>query len=304
MERAKSTVLNQAAPKRLHWTYEEAFSRNLGLIDPDAQQLLRYSCVAIAGAGGVGGIHAVTLARLGIGRFRIADPDRFELANFNRQYGATSETLGCNKADVMAQVVRSINPEAEVVVWQEAIDEDNVAEFLRGADLFVDGVDFYALRVRRLLFREARRQGIWAITAGPVGFGVAWLVFAPGGMSFDAYFDLNDDQDELAQLVAFGIGLAPHPFHLRYMDLTRLDPGRRTAPSCVAACQLCAGVTAVEAFKILTGRGPIWPAPWHQQFDPWVGRHVRRRLRWGNRGPVQRLKRQWLLARIRRQLAA
>ncbi len=294
----------QLATARAPWDYHEAFSRNLGLIAPDAQELLRYACVAIAGAGGVGGVHAATLARLGVGRFRIADPDRFELANFNRQYGATVETIGQNKAEVIADVVRSINPEAEVVTWDRSVDQHNAAAFLRGADLFVDGVDFYAVRVRRLLFAEARRQGIWAITAGPVGFGVAWLVFAPGGMSFDEYFDLNDDQDELTQLIAFGVGLAPRPFHLQYMDLTRLDPEARTAPSCAAACQLCAGVAAVEAVKILTGRGPLWPAPWHQQFDPWTGGYVRRRLRWGNRGPVQRLKRLWLLKRFRRQLSS
>jgi ThiF family len=50
----------------------------------------RHSRVAIAGLGGVGGIHLATLARLGIGSFHIADPDRFEPANFNRQHGATS----------------------------------------------------------------------------------------------------------------------------------------------------------------------------------------------------------------------
>ncbi len=41
--------------------------------------------------GGVGGVHLMTLARLGIGKFTIADPDTFELANFNRQYGAEPE---------------------------------------------------------------------------------------------------------------------------------------------------------------------------------------------------------------------
>src|SRR3954462_14568363 len=84
------------------FSYEEAFSRHRGLIGPAEQERLRRSRVAIAGLGGVGGIHLVTLARLGIGGFHIADPDRFELANFNRQYGANVQSLGRGKAEVMA----------------------------------------------------------------------------------------------------------------------------------------------------------------------------------------------------------
>ena len=50
----------------------------------DEQRTLRGKRVAIAGLGGVGGLHLLTLARLGIGRFRLAEFDRFDLANFNR----------------------------------------------------------------------------------------------------------------------------------------------------------------------------------------------------------------------------
>jgi tRNA A37 threonylcarbamoyladenosine dehydratase len=49
--------------------YRRAFSRNLGLISPEEQKVLENSRVAIAGMGGVGGIHMLTLARLGIGGF-------------------------------------------------------------------------------------------------------------------------------------------------------------------------------------------------------------------------------------------
>ena len=43
--------------------------------------------------GGVGGVHLLTLVRLGISKFRIADLDSFEVANFNRQVGAMMSTL-------------------------------------------------------------------------------------------------------------------------------------------------------------------------------------------------------------------
>lgn len=55
------------------WSYEEAFSRNRGLICSSDQERLRKCRVAIAGLGGVGGGHAVTLARLGVGSFHLVD---------------------------------------------------------------------------------------------------------------------------------------------------------------------------------------------------------------------------------------
>lgn len=56
-----------------------AFSRNIGLVQPEEQQRLRRTVVAISGLGSVGGIHATTPARMGIGHFYLADFDRFEL---------------------------------------------------------------------------------------------------------------------------------------------------------------------------------------------------------------------------------
>ena len=108
-------------PQGRPFSYEQAFARHLGLIAPDEQARLRRARVAILGMGGVGGIHLVTLARLGIGSFRIADPDGFELANFNRQYGANMRTLGRNKAEVMAEEARAINPELDLRVFAEAV---------------------------------------------------------------------------------------------------------------------------------------------------------------------------------------
>ena len=112
------------------WSYEEAFSRNRGIISPEEQQKLRESRVAIAGLGGVGGVDLVTLVRLGIGRFTIADPDTFGVANMNRQYGAAMSTLGRSKAEVMEEIARDINPELDVRTFTEPVGTENVTEFL------------------------------------------------------------------------------------------------------------------------------------------------------------------------------
>jgi molybdopterin/thiamine biosynthesis adenylyltransferase len=284
-------------PESPRWSYDDAFSRNLGLITQPEQQTLRTSRVAIVGMGGVGGVHAVTLARLGVGQFTVADPDRFEVANFNRQYGATTRALGRSKVEVMAEELRVINPEADIRLFQ-AVSSDNAGEFLEGARVFIDGIDFFELAVRRLLFREARRRGLWAVTAAPLGFSTAWLTFAPDGMSFDEYFDLNDSMTPLDQIVAFVAGLAPRATHLPYMDLSRADPKTHRGPSSGLACQLCSGVAAAETLKILLNRSPPRPAPYYSQFDAY--RHLLRRgkLRGANRNPLQRLKRWYLRRRL------
>ena len=68
--------------------YDLAFSRNIGWFTEEEQQILKSKRVAIAGMGGVGGSHLVTLVRLGITKFNLSDFDEFACENTNRQVGA------------------------------------------------------------------------------------------------------------------------------------------------------------------------------------------------------------------------
>ena len=133
----------------------EAFERNLGLVSREEQRKLAAALVSIAGCGGVGGLHAHTLARVGVGRFRLVDPDTFSLPNMNRQIGATIHTLGENKAVVTAQMIRSINPDATVEIAASEINGNTAEAFVKEADLVVDGIDFFAIAARRQLFAAA-----------------------------------------------------------------------------------------------------------------------------------------------------
>jgi len=103
------------------FSYDKAFDRNIGWLTVAEQQALRGRRVAIAGCGGVGGVHLLTLTRLGIGAFTLADHDVFELANFNRQAGATMASLGRSKVEVMAAFAREINPELDLRVLDEGV---------------------------------------------------------------------------------------------------------------------------------------------------------------------------------------
>ena len=279
--------------------YREAFARNLGIISEAEQEVLRRSRVAILGLGGVGGIHLATLARLGVGGFRIADGDAFETANINRQYGACAATLGRNKTEVMAELAKQLNPGVEIAAFPEGVSARVLDAFLEGADLVIDGVDFFAVDVRRQVFRRARERGLHVVSAGPVGFGAALLVFSPSGMSFDDYFGLRDDMSWEEMVAAFAVGLAPAGWHVGYMDLSRVDLEGRKAPGLASACALCAGLAATEVLKILLKRGRLLAAPHYLQLDPYLLRWRKGYMAFGGRNPLQQLKRRLLLRKVR-----
>ncbi len=269
--------------------YDEAFSRNIGWVTEAEQHVLRSKRVAIAGMGGVGGIHLLTLARLGIGAFNIADPDTFELANFNRQAGATMSTLGRPKVEVLAEMARDINPEVNITTFPLGIDENNLPEFFTGVDLYVDGLDFFAFSARQATFAACTRLGIPAITAAPLGMGAALLNFLPGKMTFEEYFCLNGLSEE-EKALRFMLGLAPARLQFGYLvDPTRVDLAQHRGPSTIMACQLCAGVAATEALKILLIRGNMLAAPHGLHFDAYRNTMARTWRPGGNNNPMQRL---------------
>ena len=272
------------------FSYSNAFTRNIGWLTEWEQDALRGKRVAIAGLGGVGGAHLLTLTRLGVGAFSLAEFDTFDLANFNRQVGATTATIGRPKLDVMAEMALAINPDLRIRRFPDGVTPENLDQFLDGVDLFVDGFDFFVLGIRRRVFRRCAELGISAITAAPIGMGTNWIVFAPGGMTFERYFGLEGHPDE-EQYLRFLMGLAPHGVHRKYLvDPSRVDIGRKVGPSTGPSCQLCAGVVGVEAVKLLLGRNNVRPAPVHHHFDPYAGTFRRTRLRWGMAGPLQQIK--------------
>ncbi len=270
--------------------YAQAFDRNIGWVTADEQRALRTKCVAIAGLGGVGGVHLLTLARLGIGRFHLADFDVFGIVNFNRQVGATVQSIGQPKLDTMVSMLHAINPDAEVVTFKDGVTLDNLDAFLDGADLFVDGLDFFVLDIRRQVFARAYARGIPAVTAAPIGMGVGFLAFMPGRMSFEEYFRL-EGQPETEQYLRFLMGMAPAGLHRTYLvDPTRVDLAAKRGPSTGIACQLCSGMVGAAALKVLLHRGPDIAAPLHLHFDAYRGKTAMTRLRFGNAGPIQRLR--------------
>lgn len=284
--------------------YDIAFARNRGLVSAEEQRRLRETRVAVIGAGGVGGSHALTLARMGVGRLRLVDPDTFDLINFNRQAGATMRTLGKPKASSVAEQLLAINPEAEVEAFDLPLDAHNVEDLLRGVDLVIDGLDFFAIEARIVLYREAEARGLPVISSGPIGMSATMHLFAPGGMCFERYFDLRPNMSRVDKLVAFLVGVSPGMTQLPYMDLEQSSLEQQYGPSLGAACALCSGVVGIEALRVLLGRPGIKRAPHYYQFDAYRRCFRSGYLRGGNRHPLQRLKRVFARRKVAAKLLA
>ncbi len=241
------------------------------------QDILRGSTVAIAGVGATGGHHLLALARMGVGGFRIADPDSYEMLNIHRQAGAFVDTIGRGKTETMAEILRGINPDVRLACFPVAIDEQNVDEFLEDADVVVDGIDFFQIDARRLLFNKAREKGLYALTAGPVGFGTSIQIFDPEGMSFDEYFGIRGDMTRAERLASFAAGLLPKLPRRRDMKTSSVDFIREKGPALISAIMLCSGVMAAETVRVLLGDGDIKCVPYSFYIDPYNRQYYRRR---------------------------
>lgn len=278
------------------------FSRNIGLISNANQTKLCKARVAVAGVGGVGGIHLLTLARLGIGNFTIADMDVYERANISRQFGAKHSTLGDYKTSVISNLLQDINPTIESKIFPKGVDRENIGEFLQGADFFVDGMDFFEVEIRRELFKKAREMGIYALTSAPLGFGSTLQVFSPQGMSFDDYFGISEEMPYLEKLAAFASGLAPRPYHLKYLDLSKVSLENKSGPAVAPACTLAASLVATCVVRLVAGE-PVRAVPYYTQIDLYRSKFRNGYLVWGGKNPLQKLKRHIILKKFKKALA-
>jgi len=121
--------------------YPYRYIRNRETISREEQLKLSKSCVAVVGAGGLGGNVILLLARLGVGHIVVVDYDRFDETNLNRQALSNGQALGRSKAEEAVNAVSTINPGVTLSAYQLRIDPSNAREVLNGSDVIVDALD-------------------------------------------------------------------------------------------------------------------------------------------------------------------
>lgn len=182
--------------------------RNRGAVDAGEQQKLTRSCVTVCGCGGLGGLVIEDLARIGVGRLRIVDPDIFNASNLNRQLGALRGTLGKNKAEIMAERVRGISKCIEVEALAYEFGETDA---LHGIDVAIDCLDNSASRLQ--LAERCNTQQIplvhgavdgWygQIGVQPVGGDLVHRLYCTGGKDAKAVSVLSFTATLIASLQA------------------------------------------------------------------------------------------------------
>lgn len=122
---------------------KEWLERTALLLGDEKLEALRQANVLVVGLGGVGAYAAEMIARSGVGRMTIADADTVSATNINRQLIALHSTIGKQKAELMAERLRDINPEIELTIVNRFIKDDETDALLDSQkfDYVVDAID-------------------------------------------------------------------------------------------------------------------------------------------------------------------
>ena len=178
-----------------------------------SQKTLSNSVVGIAGTGGIGGAMALRLARFGIKKLKIADPENFDISNINRQLGATIHNSGRNKAEVIAEIVHDLAGDIEIEIFTEGITVENANDFVADCDIVLDQLEFLVIKEKFALHQAFRKnkniQCILACTI--VGYGAYLYKYTHESMTVEDWYASagldSEDQELDEQTIEKLIGL-------------------------------------------------------------------------------------------------
>jgi molybdopterin/thiamine biosynthesis adenylyltransferase len=275
----------------IDFDYQNAFSRNFGWVSKAEQDKIKNTRVAIGGLGGAGGEHAVTLARMGFSKFSISDLDEFEQHNMNRQAGCYVSNIGKNKCKAMRDIILDINPQADVRIFPGGVKAENITAFLEDVDIYVDGIDFFCMAARELIYAHVHAKKIPNLLAAPLGMGAGLVTFLPGKMNYDEYYNFSKCKNEQEKFLNLLIGLGPSLVHKSYLVVPEAaNFAEKRGPSTPMAIKLCSGMLVSNVVKIIIGRGEVIHAPRVQQFDAYKNKLKITHSPFGTRGPINRAK--------------
>lgn len=226
---------------------EKRFERNVGVWDAAFQNKLRNITIGVAGLGGAGCCLVDILARNGVGHIKVADPEAYDESNFQRQVFATEYSLGRNKAFVAKQHVLSINPNIELKIYEQGVNQTNVDDFLDGCDFIHEVIDHQNITDKVILHRHAREKGIVVTTTALIGTGASLLVFMPGSISFEQYFHFHERSSKQRQSHQDIVRFDPDYLDLAFF-LSRVEKG--CIPTTADGAYLC-GILAAGIYKRL-----------------------------------------------------
>ena len=207
------------------------YSRHLMLpgVGVEGQEKLKSSSVLIIGMGGLGSPAALYLAAAGVGVMGLMDFDKVEIHNLQRQIIHSMADLERNKVSSATESITRLNPECEIIQYQERLSMENIAVIFQNYDIILDGSDNFPTRY---LVNDA-----------------AYFMKKP--LVYGSIFQFE------GQASIF----APHLGSPCYRCIYPTMPEPGTVPSCAEAgvfgamCGMVGSIQAMEAIKLITGVG-------------------------------------------------
>ncbi|MCX5771395.1 MAG: HesA/MoeB/ThiF family protein [Candidatus Hydrogenedentes bacterium] len=167
----------------------ERYSRHIILeqIGAAGQEKRLSSKMLIIGAGGLGAPAGLYLAAAGVGAIGIADMDRVDLTNLQRQVIHHTTDIGKEKVQSAADKMRAINPDVNVITHRMFVNAANIRGLIRPYDFVIDGTDNFAAKflINDACFFESKPFS----HAGILRFQGQIITVVPGSTCFRCIFD-------------------------------------------------------------------------------------------------------------------
>lgn len=141
----------------------------------EGQERLQRARVLIVGAGGLGCPAALYLAAAGIGKITLADSDKVDLTNLQRQVLYRAEVVGTPKVHAARAALQAVNPEVEIVALEERLGSEHAEALVADADLVLDCTDNFA--TRHLLNRACVDSRRPLVSGAAIRFDAQVMVF-------------------------------------------------------------------------------------------------------------------------------
>jgi len=139
------------------------------LLGTDKMERIRNAHVLVVGLGGVGAYAAEMVCRAGVGHMTIVDADIVQPSNINRQLAALHSTMGMEKAGILQNRYKDINPELELTVLCTYLKDENIPALLDSAkfDFIIDAID--TISPKCFLIYEAMKRRIPIVSSMGAG---------------------------------------------------------------------------------------------------------------------------------------
>ncbi|NDV84031.1 HesA/MoeB/ThiF family protein [Bacteroides sp. 51] len=126
----------------------ERYNRNILIKDfgEEGQARLKAAKVLVIGSGGLGSPVLLYLVAAGVGTLRIVDFDVVDESNLQRQILHFTEDVGTDKVLSASNKLHALNPEVEIITYNEKFTPDNAATLISSYDFIVDCCDNFATK--------------------------------------------------------------------------------------------------------------------------------------------------------------